>query len=264
MHGFFKFGISFIMKKYLLIIIISSALQSCLNFEITKSPERFEEPHVILLENDVKLVSFGSVTFFKSDFFPASFMIESKENVVYIDPLLVDSIKKADYIFITHAHMDHLYMPDIEKISNEETLIICPKKAAKKLNDYNVKIVKPGDKLEFGEVIFETYPSYSKGFPTHPKSNENVSCVITMNGVRFFHSGDSDLIPEIQGIKNIDVAMLPIDGGMLTMKTDEATKLVNTMKPKKAIPMHYKINKGKTAEFRRLVNKGIEVIVLEE
>ena len=252
------------MRTILLFTLMYLLIQSCYGQKITESLERFEEPHVVQLENDIKLVSFGSVNMFKRDFFPASFMIESNDKIVFIDTLIVDSTKKADFIFITHAHIDHLYMADIEKITHENTLIICPKKAAKKLENYNHTIVKPGEKLEFGEIICETYPSYSVGTPTHPKNNENLSYVITVNGIRFFHPGDSDVIPELQRIKNIDVAMVPIDGGVLAMKTDEASKLINTMKPKKVIPMHYEINKGKTPEFRRLVNKGIEVIILEE
>jgi L-ascorbate metabolism protein UlaG (beta-lactamase superfamily) len=252
------------MKSKVLLICLIIVFQTAVSQKITESPERFGEPHVLKVDSNINLVSFGSVVIFGNDFFPSSFMIESVDKVVFIDPVVVDSIKKADYIFITHGHSDHFSIKDINKIVKDSTLIICPKGVAKKLEGYNYRVAKPGDKLEFGSVICETYPSYSLGFPSHPKKSGFLSYVINVDGVRFFHPGDSDLIPELQGIKKIDVAMIPIDGGNLTMATEEATKLINTIKPKKAIPMHYLINKGKTAPFRRLVNKSIEVIIFEE
>jgi L-ascorbate metabolism protein UlaG (beta-lactamase superfamily) len=235
-----------------------------MNFEITRSLEREDDPHIVQLDNDVKLVSYGPVNFFKRDFFPASFMFQSDDVVAYIDPLGIDSVIIADYIFITHDHLDHFYLPDIAKISDENTLIIGPKRLTKKLENYNFRLVKPGEKFDIGGITCETFPAYSKGMPTHPKRSEYVSYVLTINGNRIFHAGDSDLIPELARIKDIDVALIPIDGGQFAMKTEEATKLINTMKPKKAIPMHFEIYQGEAVKFRRLVNESIEVILLEE
>lgn len=234
-----------------------------INIEV--SEKRGSVRSIKLFETTV-LKSWGAVfiSFGKSHLLPSSVCIESKDAVIYIDPLMVDSDKKADYIFITHAHADHLSVPDIEKLSGKETVIICPKKAAKKIKGKNTRVVNPGDTAQLEGVSFEAVPAYSVGFPSHPKSSGNVGYVITVDGIRIYHAGDTDLVPEIRKLTNIDAALVPIDGDNLTMKTQEAAQLINEIKPKIAIPMHYVVKENKTEEFIKLVDNDIEVMILAE
>lgn len=237
-----------------------------LNVKITRSQKRNPFPQSVRLPNHVTLTTWGAVFvhFGGSDFFPSSFRIESQGKVVYIDPLLIDDTKPADYIFITHAHPDHFSLPDIEKIVKEDTVLVCPHKVANKLSGYTINKIEPGDLLALGDIKCEAIAAYSLGFPSHPKWNKNVGYILTINHVRIYHAGDTDFIPELKSIKDITVAMVPIDGGHLTMKTEEAATVINTIKPMIAIPMHYEIGKNKAAEFRRLVDEDIIVKIMEK
>lgn len=228
--------------------------------------EKRDQVRSIRLSEKTVLKSWGAVfiKFGNSHLLPSSICVDNEEVVIYVDPLMVDTDKKADYIFITHAHADHLSIPDIEKLADEETVIICPKKAAKKLKGYSTRVVSPGDKDEFMGLSFEAVPAYSIGFPSHPKSSGNVGYVITVDGIRIYHAGDTDLVPEIKNLKGIDVALVPIDGDNLTMKTQEAAQLVNEIKPKIAIPMHYVAKESKTEEFKKFVDQDIEVLIIAE
>lgn len=231
--------------------------------KFTRSDKR-TEPVKVLLSHDVTLTSCGAIYahFGSTHFFPSSFKIETKDRVIYIDPIAVDDSAGADYILITHAHQDHFSLADIEKLVKKDTVVICPKKVANKLKGYTVKMVRPGEIVRLDRVELETVPAYSLGFPSHPKSSGNVGYIIGIDGQRIYHAGDTDLVNEIKTVKCIDAALVPIDGGNLTMKTGEAVELVNSIKPKIAIPMHYTLQENSTEQFKQMVNEETDVIIL--
>lgn len=233
--------------------------------KFTRSDKR-TEPVKVLMNHDVTLTSCGAIYthFGSTHFFPSSFKIETKDRVIYIDPIAVDDPVGADYILITHAHQDHFSLADIERLMKKDTLIVCPKNVAKKLKDYSVKVVKPGDTVHLDGLELETVAAYSLGFPSHPKSSGNVGYIIGINGQRIYHAGDTDLVDEIKNIKNINVALVPIDGGNLTMKTGEAVELTNIIKPRVAIPMHYALGGNCTQQFQEKVRGETEVIILTD
>ena len=177
---------------------------------------------------------------------------------------MIDPSKPADYIFITHAHPDHFSLTDIEKVSDNNTVIVCPKKVARKLSGYMVIEAHPQDTIKLNGLDCEVVPAYSKGFPSHPKGSKNVGYVLSVDGVRIYHSGDTDAVPELSALNNIDVALVPIDGGNLTMSTNDAADLINRMNPRIAIPMHYMVEKGKAAAFKNLVDKDIDVKIMAD
>lgn len=151
----------------------------------------------------------------------------------------------------------------------KETVIICPKKAVKKLSGYTIKEVKPGDVLDLGNIKCEAVAAYNiklsfLWIKTHPKSAMNVGYIFTINGVRIYHARDTDSIPEMEGIKDITVAMIPIGGDQLTMGTEQAAAAINAMKPLIAVPMHYKTRKNDKEKFKQLVDKGIQVRIMQE
>ena len=254
---------------FLVILVIVLFLQGCIKITIIRSDKRDSIPQSIQLPNNINLTSLGTVDINKVDFFPSGFRIETQGNVIYIDPLVIEDTKPADYIFITHAHPDHLSLPDIEKIVHEETLIICPKKAAKKLSGYKIKEIKPGDVLNLGDIKCESVEAYNikskfLWIKAHPKSSRNVGYILTINGVRIYHAGDTDFIPEMKVIKDITAAMIPIGGDKLTMNTEQAAMVINMIKPKTVIPMHYELGKNQVEKFKKLVDKSIQVIIMQK
>jgi L-ascorbate metabolism protein UlaG (beta-lactamase superfamily) len=134
-----------------------------------------------LLDNHIEVSPTGITRISKSDFFPSSIRIRDDYKIIYIDPLAISFADKADYIFITHAHPDHCSLRDIKKIAKPETLIICPKKVAKKLSTYHYKIreVKPGDLIDLDVKLkteaIEAYNIHNAllWLKAHPKSKQN-------------------------------------------------------------------------------------------
>src|SRR6266568_4845916 len=106
-----------------------------------------------------------------------------------------------------------------------------------------VKSVKPGDKLAVGDITLEAVPAYNlnkfrePGKPFHPKEDGKVGFILSAKGVRIYHAGDTDPIPEMKGFKT-DVALLPVSGTYV-MTPEEAAEATRMIKPKLAIPMHY-------------------------
>jgi L-ascorbate metabolism protein UlaG (beta-lactamase superfamily) len=168
----------------------------------------------------------------------SAFRIEDGQKQIYIDPWkLPAKLPKADIIFITHAHFDHLSQDDINQIKKEGTIIVAPKDVASGLEE-NVKTVAPNQSLEVAGVKVSTIPAYNLKKNFHPRGNNWVGYILTLSsGETIYHAGDTDFIPEMKSLK-VDVAMLPC-GGTYTMNAKEAAEAANTFKPKIAIPMHF-------------------------
>ena len=239
---------------------------------ITKSEKRSKTPKVIELAENTTLTTWGAIKVNNSHFFPSSFRIISGEIVIYIDPVEVNYFEKADYIFITHSHPDHFSLKDIVKLIKANTVIICSKGVSKRLRNIAaiIHIVNPGDKLEFLNLKAEATPAYNTGpvflwIKAHPKSKKNVGFIITLNnGFRVYHGGDTDYLPEMKGIANIDLALIPIGGDKLTMNVEDASLIVNQIKPVKVVPMHYEVLKSEDLiRFKSLINESIGVIEFE-
>lgn len=185
---------------------------------------------------------------------------------IYIDPYGIDTCSHdADYIFITHEHYDHFSVEDIKKIIKEDTVIISVPNVIKESkilqnNDEKRIEVKPNESYEFKDIKFETTVAYNKTKLFHQKEKQWVGYIITLNGVKIYVAGDTDNLDELKSIK-CDVALVPI-GGMYTMNYEEAADLVNSIKPKYAIPTHYGAIVGEkedAEQFEKLVNSEIKV-----
>ena len=191
----------------------------------------------------------------------AGFRIED-ELVIYIDPYKIKRDREADIILISHDHFDHCSPGDIEKVKKGDTVIVASKGAASKLSG-NMRILKPGDKINVKGIDIEGVSSYNIGKDFHPQAAGNLGFIITVMDTRIYHAGDTDLIPEMKGIK-ADIALLPV-GGTYTMDAKEAAEAANTINPKIAIPMHWGsvVGSRKDAEQFQKLCKG-EVRILEE
>lgn len=186
-------------------------------------------------------------------------------NSIFIDPYQIKTNEKADLILITHAHYDHCSVEDIQKILKPETICIGPPDCTSvflRMKDLNFKIITPGKKFTSNNSIIESIPAYNLIKPYHPKENEWVGYILTINGKRIYHAGDTDLIPEMNNL-NVDIAFLPI-GGKFTMDYEDAAKAVSKIKIKIVIPIHYGSVIGvkeDAEEFKRLV-KDAKVILM--
>ena len=168
----------------------------------------------------------------------ATFKVASAGKVLYIDPWKLRSKQEpADLILVGHSHYDHFSPEDIQKISKPSTTLIVPSDCAKQVKG-NVKIMKPGDVLSVENVTMEAIPAYNPNKAFHPKANKWMGFILTLDGERLYYASDTDLIPEMREIRNIDVALLPV-GGTYTMNPSEAAQAAELIKPRIAIPYHY-------------------------
>ena len=158
----------------------------------------------------------------------SSFRITTDEGkVIFIDPFAgVGYETPADLVLITHEHYDH---NDIDKIHLKPSTIVIRSKDALQGGVY-----RPFD--ECG-VHIQAAPAYN----AHHKKSECVGYVLDFDGIRLYHAGDTDFIPEMKDLTalHIDYALLPIDG-FYTMKPEDATKAAIEIAPKHMIPIHMK------------------------
>jgi L-ascorbate metabolism protein UlaG (beta-lactamase superfamily) len=202
-----------------------------------------------------------------------TFEISNGKKIV-IDPYKLSKEHRADILLITHEHFDHLSREDIEKVRDENTVVVAPKQCEQDLKSMNFKeviIVKPNDKVEVEGISIEAVPAYntnkinpSTNKPFHPKEDGKVGYIVTINGVRIYHAGDTDAIEEMKSI-DTDIALLPVSGTYV-MTAEEAAEAVKMIKPKLAIPMHYGAIVGSIEDankFKQLVSE-CEVKILEQ
>lgn len=193
----------------------------------------------------------------------SSIRIHCTYGTIYIDPYQVGkAFNDADYIFITHDHYDHYSPEDIRKVIGKDTVFIVPEKMKRTLtSDFDkceVNAVRPGEAYHVNDLAFETVAAYNLLKPFHPKKNGWCGYILTIDGKRVYIAGDTDETKEAKAVK-CDIAMVPI-GGTFTMDAKKAADLINQIRPKAAIPIHYGSVAGKPEDgeiFRRSVDPSI-------
>ncbi len=202
-----------------------------------------------------------------------SFRIKNGKTII-IDPFKLRSTSdKADILLISHEHFDHLSLDDIKKVVNENTIIVTIPAVKKELSSLKVKEVKaakPGDKLKIGDISIELVPAYNlnkfreRGKVFHPKEDGKAGFIIGMKGLRIYHAGDTDAVPEMKGLKP-DVALLPVSGTYV-MNPEEAAQAARMVEPKLAIPMHYGAIVGSEQDahrFKQLATCEVQILQQE-
>ena len=188
--------------------------------------------------------------------------------IIYTDPFRIkdkDAADKADIILITHEHSDHCSGEDVKKIQKADTVIVTTPSCAPKLSG-NVKVVRSGDSMEVAGVKIEAVPAYNVDKKFHSKDYDGVGYVVTVKGVRLYLAGDTDHIPEMKALKNINIAFLPVSGTYV-MTAEEAVKAAIDIKPDVVVPMHYGaiIGTRMNAEvFAEKLRGKIEVVIMKE
>lgn len=177
----------------------------------------------------------------------SSMRIEYDGKEIYIDPVTklgektinYAAMPKADYIFITHEHHDHLDNAAISILSSDNTQIITNQSCADILG-YGT-VMANGDVLQLADdFVIEAVHAYNttKGHQQfHPKGRDN-GFILTLDGLRIYIAADTEVIPEMAELKDIDIAFLPCNQPY-TMTVDQLINAARMVKPKVLFPYHY-------------------------
>lgn len=162
--------------------------------------------------------------------------------IIHVDPVQrygdYDSMPKADIILITHAHGDHLDPGAISKIIKNDTKLIVTKEVFEKIKEGTILAL--GKSIKVNNINIEAVPAYNttKGRDKyHPKGRDN-GYVLTLGSKRIYIAGDTEDIPEMKNLKNIDIAFLPMNQPY-TMTPEQVVNAVNMIKPKILYPYHF-------------------------
>ncbi len=153
----------------------------------------------------------------------------------------------------------------MKKLQGKDTVIITTKDCAAKLSG-NIKVIQPGDKININGIEIEAVPAYNINKQFHPKSKGWVGYIFTVNNTVIYHAGDTDHIPEMKTLKNIDVALLPVSGTYV-MTAEEAVQAALDIQPKIAIPMHYGSiigTKDDAKTFADMLKGKIKTVILDK
>jgi L-ascorbate metabolism protein UlaG (beta-lactamase superfamily) len=198
----------------------------------------------------------------------AGFRIETSAGWVYVDPYRVPDGPPAALILVTHGHFDHFSRDDVLRLAVKGTVLVGPSTVTEQLRGKTVSIA-PGDMVDVASLEVLALPAYntnkldSEGRPFHVLGSETVGYVIRDGGRRIYHSGDTDVIPEMDEAAGVDVALLPVSGTYV-MTALEAAEAARRIDPGVAVPMHWGTVIGSRADAEEFVSAApVEARILE-
>jgi len=192
-------------------------------------------------------------------------MMEFDGKVIHVDPVSMfadyTTLPKADLVLITHEHGDHLDPKTLDIIKKADTKIVLTKTCNEKYQGTDV--MKNGDTKIFGEITVEAVPAYNikntrpDGAPFHPKGQGN-GYILHFGDKKVYVAGDTENIPEMANLKDIDIAFLPMNLPY-TMTPEMCAKAAKMFSPKILYPYHF--GETNTEELVTLLKNesGIEV-----
>lgn len=198
--------------------------------------------------------------------FHGALALEWNGNSIYIDPYngaaAYSTLKKPDLVLITDIHGDHMDIKTLQALDLSKATLIAPQAVAGQLPaEWKAKIVvlSNGGTTEQSGISITAIPMYNlpdDSTSRHTKGRGN-GYVLTLDGKRIYISGDTEDIPEMRSLKNIDVAFVCMNIPY-TMTVEQAASAVLDFKPKMVYPYHYRGQGGlnDTEKFKALVNKG--------
>jgi L-ascorbate metabolism protein UlaG (beta-lactamase superfamily) len=196
----------------------------------------------------------------------AALVLEWQEMTIYIDPYggfqRYSDFDHADLILITHPHGDHLNEETLNGLDLKNTILIAPESVVSMCKEYGFKnmiTLVNGEDIEILGINVEAVPMYNlpeDESSRHPKGWGN-GYIVTIGGKRYYFSGDTEAIPEMRALKNIDFAFVCMNLPY-TMDIDQAAEGVLDFQPKVVYPYHYR---GRPAisdvkKFKELVNSA--------
>ncbi len=202
----------------------------------------------------------------------SGFRLAAGGATIYIDPYRIEDGPKADLILITHGHYDHFSPVAIERLSHERTWIVAPAVVAERFARRVISIA-PGEAIDdelVRGVQVAAVPAYNtskrdaSGNVFHPRDAGWVGYEVNVRGERVYHSGDTDVIPEMDYVAGVDVALLPVSG-LYVMTAAEAVEAARRIQPRVAVPMHWGDHIGSYADARAFADRApVEVRIMEK
>jgi L-ascorbate metabolism protein UlaG (beta-lactamase superfamily) len=201
----------------------------------------------------------------------SGFRIRAGGGVIYIDPYRVGDGPDADLILITHGHYDHFSPQDVERLSGPRTWLVGPAAVAERVSGQVVSIA-PGEAVQrellpgvgiSAVAAYNTSKRDPQGNLFHPREAGWVGYEIEVVGERLYHSGDTDVIPEMDSVTGVDIALLPVSG-VYVMTAGEAAEAARRIQPRVAVPMHWGEHIGSFQDARAFADKApVDVEILE-
>jgi L-ascorbate metabolism protein UlaG (beta-lactamase superfamily) len=171
----------------------------------------------------------------------ASVQIEYAGKVIHVDPWSQGDYSKskpADLILVTDDNSHHLDVKAIDKLRKSDTVVVIPAIGKEKLPA--AIVMANGEHRQAAGLDVDAIAMYDikPGEPSHPKGRGN-GYVIALGGKRLYFAGVTECVPEIQALKNIDIAFIPMNLPLERMAQTAAADCVKTLKPKVVYPYHY-------------------------
>ncbi len=203
----------------------------------------------------------------------SGFRIAAAGQTIYIDPYRVPAgARKADVILVTHGHYDHFSPQDIESLSKPTTVVIAPAAVAERLGG-RVRSIAAGEEIEPDGVrgvsvravaAYNTSKRDRDGRVFHPREAGGVGYDVNVRGERLYHAGDTDVIPEMDSVAGVDVALLPVSGTYV-MTAGEAAEAARRIQPRVAVPMHWGEHMGTRDDAMAFARQApVEVTIMEK
>lgn len=200
----------------------------------------------------------------------ASFVLETPVGTIYVDPVgeasAYSDFPAADLVLVTHEHGDHFNLDVLTAVTGDSTQIITNPAVFEKLTDElkaKASHIANGESSSFEGMGIDAIPAYNTTedrLNFHPKGRDN-GYVLGFEGFRVYISGDTEDIPEMRALENIDVAFVCMNLPF-TMDVEAAASAVAEFKPKYVYPYHYRGRDNGTQdpqEFANLVGEAAEV-----
>ncbi len=264
------------MKKTLLVFISCGLL--FLGCKENKK-DKAEDKDVMSNTNDTATMSMNEKVTADVKITPvehATTVLEWNNITIHIDPVggaeAFKRFKAPDLILITDIHGDHFNVETLEALGTDKAKIMVPQAVADKLPEVftpQIDVLNNGDSKERYGITIEAVPMYNlreEALKFHEKGRGN-GYILNIGDQRIYFSGDTEDIPEMRSLKNIDKAFICMNLPY-TMTPERAADAVLEFKPKKVYPYHYrgKPDVSDVSKFKELVNAGdstIEVIQLD-
>lgn len=215
------------MKKALIALLLRVVI--LLPLSLTVQAQEFEKDIISTTGGDIEITFIGHGTL----------MFRYNDRVIHVDPWTrftdYKNMPKADLILITHEHMDHLDSKAIAALRQENTKIILTETCSKQVG--NGKIMKNGDVREISGFKIEAVPAYNMEKQFHPRGKGN-GYIITFGEKKIYVAGDTENIPEMKALKDIDIAFLPMNLPY-TMTPEMVADAAKAFRPGILYPYHY-------------------------